>query len=53
LPHCGLQGPTADLNADRSGDVALARSIGTVIAADRVIYAYVPKLMVTAQGGKS
>lgn len=33
------------VNAYRSGNVALANSIGTGIADDKVIYAYVPKLI--------
>jgi uncharacterized circularly permuted ATP-grasp superfamily protein len=33
------------VNAYRSGNVALANSIGTGVADDKVIYAYVPKLI--------
>ncbi|MEN9634128.1 MAG: hypothetical protein RL077_2532 [Verrucomicrobiota bacterium] len=40
-----LLGTPGLVNAYRSGHVALANSIGTGIADDKVIYAYVPKLI--------
>ncbi|MEY2879339.1 MAG: hypothetical protein RLZZ15_1719 [Verrucomicrobiota bacterium] len=40
-----MLGVTGLVNAYRAGNVALANSIGTGVADDKVIYAYVPKLI--------